>query len=92
MTALEPQPPEAADTPAAAADSLWDCCVVVGLPCTTLQTVQGDQGFLGTDHRYKPAFVDSLPYCIFDEGCRLPPQLPLVRALVGELRSVPCMC
>lgn len=52
--------------------------MVVGLPNSGLQTVQGDTGFLGTEQKYKAGFVDSLPHSTFDEACRLPPQLPTV--------------
>jgi hypothetical protein len=60
-------------------EQLWEYFVVVGLPKAGLQTITGDAGFLGTDQKYKPAFVDSLPHSNFDEASRLPPQLPTVR-------------
>jgi hypothetical protein len=60
-------------------EQLWEYFVVVGLPKAGLQTITGDAGFLGTDQKYKPAFVDSLPHSHFDEASRLPPQLPTVR-------------
>jgi hypothetical protein len=59
-------------------EQLWEYFLVIGLPKVGLQTVQGDAGFLGTDQRYKPAFMDSLPKSTFDESCRFPPQLPTV--------------
>jgi hypothetical protein len=63
-------------------EQLWEYFVVAGLPKVGLQTVQGDAGFLGTDQKYKPVFVDSLPHSSFDESCHLPPQLPTVSVSV----------
>lgn len=63
-------------------EQLWEYFVVAGLPKVGLQTVQGDAGFLGTDQKYKPVFVDSLPHSTFDESCHLPPQLPTVSVCV----------
>lgn len=59
-------------------EQLWEWFVVVGLPNKGLQTIHGEHGFLGTDHKYKPTFADSLPHSTFDGSCRLPPQLPTV--------------
>lgn len=80
----QPQPhQEAAAGPQQ--EQLWDSFVVVGLPKVALQTIQGDAGFLGTDQKYKPAFVDSLPHTTFEEPCRLPPQLPTVSTVMGAV-------
>lgn len=77
-SAPEQQQQEAAAGPQQ--EQLWEYFVVAGLPKVGLQTLQGEAGFLGTDQKYKPAFVDSLPNSAFDESCRLPPQLPTVSA------------
>eukprot|EP00879_Flechtneria_rotunda_P012714 GHRR01013277.1.p1 GENE.GHRR01013277.1~~GHRR01013277.1.p1 ORF type:complete len:1835 (+),score=708.37 GHRR01013277.1:594-6098(+) len=55
--------------------TLWEHFVVCGLSGSGLQTLQGDNGFLGTDHRYKAHFVDSLPHT-GDHKRQPPPQLP----------------
>lgn len=47
---------------------------VVGLN-SSLVTGQGEQGWLGSEHRYKPHLLDSLPY---DGSSRVPPELPTV--------------
>lgn len=70
-------------------EQLWEYFVVAGLPKVGLQTVQGDAGFLGTDQKYKPVFVDSLPHSTFDESCHLPPQLPTVSVCVCPPRKPP---
>lgn len=74
------------------AQQLWEHFVVVGLPNTGLQTVHGEPGFLGTDQKYKPAFVDSLPHSNFDEACRLPPQLPTVSFSSEDSGAEPSAC
>lgn len=65
--------------PASQSGPLWDCFAVVGLPQACLQTVQGDRaGFVGSEQRYKPALVDSLPSPVQDVKRPPPPQLPTV--------------
>jgi hypothetical protein len=58
---------------------LFEHFVVCGLSGQNLQTVLGEQGFLGSDVKYKPSFLDRLPH--HDNPKRQPPpQLPTVRA------------
>jgi hypothetical protein len=59
---------------------LFEHFVVCGLAGQGLQTVLGSQGFLGTEVKYKPSFLDRLPHCD-DPKRQPPPQLPTVRPL-----------
>jgi hypothetical protein len=64
--------------------NVWEHFVVIGLTHNKpLQTVHGEPGFLGTDARYKPDFIDCLPYVdeASNKGKRPPPQLPTVSTL-----------
>ncbi|KAF6266032.1 AEX-3 domain-containing protein [Scenedesmus sp. NREL 46B-D3] len=71
---------------------LWQHFVVIGLTNNRpLQTVHGEPGFLGTEARYQPNFIDGLPH--IDEALNKtkqpPPQLPTV---LRELYNAAFVC
>eukprot|EP00878_Enallax_costatus_P015644 GHUV01016389.1.p1 GENE.GHUV01016389.1~~GHUV01016389.1.p1 ORF type:complete len:157 (+),score=21.46 GHUV01016389.1:208-678(+) len=51
---------------------LWEHFCVVGLS-QSLITAQGEQGWFGSEQKYKPHLLDSLPP---DASSRVPPELP----------------
>jgi hypothetical protein len=59
---------------------LFEHFVVCGLPSSGLVTLNGEQGYVGTDAAYRPCCIDSMPYYESPDK-QPPPQLPLVGSL-----------
>lgn len=59
-------------------DKLFEHFVVCGLTGQSLQTVQGEPGFVGGTAKYKPSLIDHFPH-VEDPKLQPPPQLSTVR-------------
>lgn len=69
---------------------LWEHFCVVGLS-QTLVTVQGEQGWFGSEQKYKPHLIDSL---LHNGSSRVPPELPTVSSIVHKAvrkATIPCV-